>query len=475
MTSAVVVGSGPNGLAAALTLAAAGVNVRVLEARDTIGGGTRSGELTLPGLIHDDCSAFHPTGVASPYLAGLGLEEFGLTWRWPEIEFAHPLDDGTAALLWRDVARTAAGLGIDGPAWTALMGPAANNFDALTADVFRPVIHVPKHPLILARFGLNSLLPATWTARRFKTDKARALFGGVCSHTFGTLNTPLSSSVGILLAAAGHAYGWPVAEGGSSAITTAMAAKLDTLGGIIETNVTVRSRADIGPADIVMLDTAPLGALQIVGDELPRRVRRAYRRYKYGPGAFKVDFAIEGDIPWTDPDVGRAGTVHLGGTIEEIAAIEAQSVAGQMPQRPFVLLGQQYVADPTRSAGGLNPVYTYAHVPHGYRGDASEAIIAQVERFAPGFRDRIRATFVRDVPGMEAYNANYVGGDIAAGANTALQIAMRPRIAIDPYKTGIPGTYLCSSATPPGGGVHGMCGHNAALSALREAGITNDA
>lgn len=466
MTKAVVVGSGPNGLAAALTLAQQGIHVRVLEAHDRIGGGTRSTEHLVPGMIHDDCSAFHPTGAASPFMQSLGLEAYGLNWLWPEIELAHPLDGGRAGLLWRDVDRTAEGLGIDGRAWSRLFGRVSRNFDALAEDVFRPIVHIPDHPLKLAHFGLNALLPATWSARRWKTDEARALFGGIAAHVFGTLNTPLSSSVGIMLGAAAHAYGWPVAEGGSRAISDAMAAKLHELGGTIETGVTVTSADALGNPEILMLDVAPDSAARILGDRLPRRIRRSYGRYKFGTGAFKVDFAIEGDIPWTHPDVGRAGTVHLGGTLEQVAEIEAQTVRGEMPRQPFVLLGQQYLADPSRSAGGLNPIYAYAHVPHGHPGDVTEAIIAQIERFAPGFRGRIRHTYVRNVADMEAYNANYVGGDISAGANNIRQIAMRPRIALNPYKTGVPGAYLCSSSTPPGAGVHGMCGFNAATSAL---------
>lgn len=466
MTNAVVVGSGPNGLAAALTLAQRGIRVRVLEAHDTIGGGTRSSEHSVPGMIHDDCSAFHPTGVASPFFESMGLEAYGLKWLWPEIELAHPLDGGSAGLLWRDVDRTAAGLGADGPDWAKLFGPVSRNFDALAEDVFRPILHIPRHPFKLAHFGLNALLPATWTARRWKTPEARALFGGIAAHVFGTLNTPLSSSVGLMLGAAAHAYGWPVAEGGSRAISDAMAAKLAELGGTIETGVTVTSAADLGNPDVLMLDVAPDSAARIMGERLPRRIRRSYARYKFGPAAYKVDFAIEGDIPWANPDVGRAGTVHLGGTIEQVAHIEALTVRGEMPRQPFTLLGQQYLADPSRSAGGLNPIYAYAHVPHGYSGDATESMVAQIERFAPGFRGRIRHTFVRNVADLEAYNPNYVGGDISAGANNIRQITMRPRIALNPYETGAPGVYLCSSSTPPGAGVHGMCGFNAATSAL---------
>ena len=468
MTTATVVGSGPNGLAAAVTLAEAGVRVRVLEAADTIGGGTRTSEHTLPGLLHDDCSAFHPTGAASPALRAMGLEEFGLRWRWPAIELAHPLDGGRAGLLWRDVDRTASGLGVDGPAWARLFGPIARRFDALTGEVFQPIVHLPRHPIVLARFGLRALQPASLLARRWQADEARGLFGGVAAHAFTRLTTPFSSSVGLMLTAAGHAYGWPVAAGGSQAISAALAAKLASLGGTIETGVEVRHLDDVGPSDLTLLSTSPRAAADIIGSRQPRRVRRAYRRYRYGPGVFKLDLAIEGDIPWSNPDVGRAGTVHLGGSLEERAATEADTVAGRMPDRPFVLLGQQYIADPARSVDGHHPIWAYAHVPSGYRGDATEAILAQIERFAPGFRRQVRATFSRSAVEMEAYNPNAIGGDINVGANDVPQIALRPRILGNPYRTGAPGVYLCSSATPPGAGVHGMCGFNAATTALRD-------
>ena len=471
MTTATVVGSGPNGLAAAVTLAQHGVEVTVLEAADRIGGGTRSSELTLPGLLHDDCSAFHPTGAASPFLRSLGLEEHGLRWRWPEIELAHPLDGGRAALLYRDVARTAAGLGRDGPAWARLFAPLARRFDDLATEVFQPVLHVPRHPVTLARFGIPAVLPATWTARRWRDEEARALFGGVAAHLVSSLRAPLSSSVGMMLTAAAHAYGWPVAEGGSRAITDALASKLASLGGKVETGVEVSEVHQLRGADLVVLSCSPRAAARLLGDRLPDRIRRAYRRYRYGPGAFKLDVAVEGGIPWAHPDVGRAGTVHLGGTFEEIVDAERTTVRGEPATRPFVLVGQQHVADPTRSVGDLHPIWTYAHVPSGYTGDATEAILTQLERFAPGVRERIRACSVRTVPQLEAYNANYVGGDIAVGANTPLQLVARPLLTLTPYRTGVAGVYLSSSATPPGAGVHGMCGHNAATDALRRSTV----
>jgi len=471
MTSAVVVGSGPNGLAAGIRLAQAGLSVTVLEGSDRPGGGTRTSELTVPGLLHDDCAAFHPTGVVSPFLSTLGLERFGLEWLWPEVDLAHPLDDGRAGVLSRDLDRTLASLGQDAAAWRRAFGPTVRNFDRILAEIFRPVLHVPRHPVALTRFGINALLPATWTARRWKDDPAKALYMGVAAHAFGRLDTPLSGSVGLMLAAAGHKAGWPVAQGGTQSITTAMIALLESLGGTVKTGVTVSSLDQLRDLDgsrpnVVMLDTAPAGVLRIVGDALPGRVRRQLTRYEYGPAVHKVDFAIEGDVPWTNEDARRAGTLHLAGGAAEIAAVEAATARGEMPERPFVLVGQQYLADPTRSVGTTNPLWAYAHVPHGYTGDATEALIGQIERFAPGFRERIVATHVRGAAAMAAYNPNYVGGDISAGANTARQIALRPRFALNPYLLGVKGVYLCSSSTPPGGGVHGMCGYNAAETAL---------
>jgi phytoene dehydrogenase-like protein len=471
VSTAVVVGSGPNGLAAAIRLAQAGLETTVLEAADRPGGGTRTSELTLPGLLHDDCSAFHPAGVLSPFLSSLGLERHGLEWRWPEIDLVHPLDDGRGGVLSRDLSRTLTSLGADAPAWRHMFEPLARGADALLADVFRPVLHVPDHPLTLARFGLQALQPATWTTRRWDGEPARALFTGVAAHAFGRLDVPLSSAAGLMLTAAGHSVGWPVAKGGTEAIARAMVSVLEELGGTVRTDVTVTDLDELtdrfGRApDVVMLDTAPAAVLRIVGDRLPGRVARQLRRYRYGPGVHKVDFAVEGDVPWTNPDASRAGTLHLGGNAAEVVRAEAATARGRMPDRPFVLVGQQYLADPSRSRGGANPVWAYAHVPNGYPGDATQAVIRQIERFAPGFRDRVLATHVRGPRQLEEYNPNYVGGDIGAGANAGLQLVARPRFAVNPYLLGVNGVYLCSAATPPGGGVHGMCGLNAAETAL---------
>jgi phytoene dehydrogenase-like protein len=467
MTTAVVVGAGPNGLAAAIQLARQGVDVQVLEARDTIGGGSRSGELTVPGVIHDHCSAFHPWAVGSPIWREIDLPRYGLTLRWPEIDCAHPLDDGTAGVLYRSIEATVAQMGPDGRRWRLAMGDLAAGFDDLAHDLLRPVINVPRHPIRLAAFGPRAVLPATVMARWFRTEPVRALFGGAAAHNYTRLDRPLTAALGLMMMATGHRYGWPVAEGGSGSIIAALAAALDAHGGTITTGVTVASRKDIPAVDVVMLDLSPAAAYAIYGDVMPGRIKRSYRRYRQGSSAFKVDFAIEGDIPWTNPDCGRAGTVHLGGTFAEIADTERQRAQGKMAQRPFMLVGQQYLADPSRSAGNTNPIWAYAHVPFGYTGDATAALVDQIERFAPGFRDRIIATVSTSAAELQAYNPNYIGGDIVGGANDGLQVVFRPRIAVNPYAIGVPGVYLCSQSTPPGAGIHGLCGYHAASAALK--------
>jgi phytoene dehydrogenase-like protein len=466
VSTAIVVGAGPNGLAAAVALAREGVEVTVLEAADEIGGGTRSSEAIVPGLLHDHCSAFHPMAVGSAFLNGLGLERYGLSWCWPEIDCVHPLDDGDAGLLYRSIDTTAAGLGPDGARWRrAFAGPSAG-FDQLAEDIMRPLLRVPRHPLRMARFGLPTLLPAAVFARVFATEPGRALFGGVAAHAFRPLQYPLTSAIGVGIITAGHRYGWPVAAHGSQSITDALAALLADLGGKVETGVLVRAVSDLPPSDTTLFDLAPGAVADILGDRLPSRVARAYRRYRHGPGAFKVDFAVQDGVPWTNLDARRAGTVHLGGTFDEVAATEREIHAGRMPERPFVLVGQQYLADPSRSAGTIHPLWSYAHVPHGYTGDATEAIINQIERFAPGFRERIVGQTVRSTVEMSIYNPNYVGGDIVTGAKDVRQLVFGPRPTFSPYSVGVPGMYLCSAATPPGPGAHGMCGANAAAAAL---------
>ncbi|MBL1095041.1 MULTISPECIES: phytoene desaturase family protein [Streptomyces] len=469
--TAVVVGAGPNGLAAAVTLAQAGLKVTVFEAADEIGGGVRSGELFAPGLLFDHCSSTHVMGAGSPYLRTLDVAAHGLEWCWPEIDLAHPVDSGGAGALYRSLERTADGLGADGPAWRRLFGPPAADAEVLTDAVMKPLLRVPRHPVRLARFGLRALQPATALAGRFRTQEARGLYGGVAAHLFGPLNGPAAASVGLMIIAAGHRFGWPVAKGGSAAIARALAGLLTAAGGRIETGVTIRSLEQLPPAATVLLDLAPAAAAGVIGDRLPPRVRRAYTRYRHGPGAFKLDLAVEGGVPWRADACRRAGTVHLGGSFAQIADAERQIHRGRMPERPFLLVSQQYLADPGRSAGDVHPVSAYAHVPHGYRGDATAAMLAQFERFAPGTRERIVGLTATSTADLERGNANFVGGDIIGGANTPLTLTMRPRIALDPYATGVPGVYLCSASTPPGAGAHGMCGHNAARSALRALGM----
>lgn len=465
MTQAIVVGAGPNGLAAAVTLARAGLQVTVLEAAAEVGGGSRSGELTVPGLRHDQCSSTHPLAASSPFLRSLELERFGLQWCRPEVDLAHPLDDGDAGVLTRGGETH---FGEDTLSWDALFTPMVEGFDALAGELLQPLLHVPRHPVRLARFGLPGLLPATVLARRWQTAQARGLLAGCAAHTFYPLSGPLTGAMAMLLIASGLRNGWPVARGGSQAIVDGLAAALTEHGGKIETGVLVRSLSELPAADMVLLDLAPRAAADVIGDRLPARVARAYRRWRHGPAAFKVSLAVEGGIPWRDDDCRRAGFVHVGGSLEDIAHAEREVCRGRMPERPFVLVAQQYLADPGRSVGDVHPVDMYAHVPHGYAGDATDAVLAQLERFAPGVRERIVGQFTRSPAELEQYNPNFVGGDISTGANSPLQLVLRPRVTARPYYTGVPGVYLCSAATPPGAGVHGMCGFNAAQAALRK-------
>jgi phytoene dehydrogenase-like protein len=467
MSSAIVVGSGPNGLACAAVLAKRGVKVTVIEAEDRIGGGTRSSELTVPGLLHDDCAATHPMAVSAPATLELELERYGLEWGWPEVDLAHPLDGGRGATMLRSLDATAAGLGEAGARWRQIFGPPSRGYEPLTEDIYRPFLHVPRHPLRLLRFGLPAAAPATLLARVLGTPEAAALFGGVAAHAFAPLNRPLSSSIGMALISAGHADGWPVAKGGSAAIAEALAAVIREHGGRIETGRRVRSLDELPAADAVVLDLSPRGVLELVGDRLPPRTARAYRRYKHGPGAFKLDLAVEGGVPWAYEPARRAGAVHVCGSFEEVVLAEREVNRGRMPERPYVLVAQQYLADPQRSKGDLHPVWTYAHVPSGYSGDAADAILDQIERFAPGLRDRIVATSVRTPAEIEAANANFIAGDILTGANTPLQTLLRPRAIGDPYATGIPNVYICSAATPPGAGAHGINGYNAAQAVMK--------
>jgi phytoene dehydrogenase-like protein len=459
---AVVVGSGPNGLAAAVRLAEAGCSVLVLEAADEIGGGTRSAELTLPGFVHDVCAAIHALGVAAPALSLDRLGAYGLAWRYPEVPLAHPLDGGRAGVLYRSVDETAAGLGNDGPAWKRLMQPLVDDWPLVLPELLGPLLSIPRHPIAMARFGIDALQPATLLARRFHTEEAKALFASCAAHAMLPLSRPLTSGFALTLAVAAHAGGWPAAAGGSQAVANALAARLRELGGEVQTGVTVRSMTDLPPHRAALFDTNPAQLASIAGDALPARYRSRLRRFRHGPGAFKVDYALDAAVPWDNEACRRAGTVHVIGSFAEVVAAEADVAAGRMPARPLVLAVQQSLFDPTRAPQGKHILWAYAHVPHGYSGDATQAIEGQIERFAPGFGDIVLARRVASPRDLHAYNANYVGGDIAGGAHNGLQLAFRPTVAARPYVTPNPTLFLCSASTPPGAGVHGMCGWHAA-------------
>ena len=463
---AVVVGAGPNGLAAAVRIAEAGHAVLVVEAADTIGGGCRTAALTLPGFTHDVCAAVHALGVDAEPLSAAHLGVHAPQWSRPDVPLAHPLDGGRAALQYRSIDDTANGLGIDGDAWRRLLQPLVDRWDDVRAELMRPVLHVPSHPLLLARFGVHALQPATWTAGRFRTEGAAALFGGSAAHAMLPLSRPFTTAFGLLLGASAHASGWPVATGGSQHVVDGLAARLVELGGEIRTGVRVESIEQLPPHRVALFDTNPGQLADIAGEALPARHRARLRRFRHGPGAFKVDYALDGPMPWTNPDCHRAGTLHVVGSFAELVRAEADVAASRMPERPFVLAVQASVCDPTRAPDGRHTLWAYAHVPHGHTGDATAAIERQLERFAPGFRDRVLARHVRTPAELHDDNANYVGGDIAGGAHTGAQLLFRPTIGWRSYVTPNPAILLCSASTPPGAGVHGMCGWNAAGAAL---------
>ena len=466
---AIVVGAGPNGLAAAIVLAAAGRSVRVLEAAGVAGGGTRSAELTLPGFRHDICSAIHPLALASPFLRTLPLAEHGLSFAHPGLPLAHPFDDGSAAVLARSVDETAAGLGADGDAYRALLGPLAERWEGLVDDLLAPP-RVPRHPRVLAGFARTGLRSAAHVAQaRFATPAARALFSGCASHSMQPLDGAATAGFGLMLLTLGHACGWPAAAGGSQTIADAMVSHLRSLGGEVETGRRVTHLRELPPSRVVLLDLTPRQVAAVVGDDLPARYLRALGRYRYGPAVFKLDYALDGPVPWAAPACERAGTLHLGGTLEEIAASEAEVARGGVPARPFVLVAQQSRFDAGRAPDGAHTLWAYCHVPNGSPVDMRDAVERQIERFAPGFRSRIRACSVMGPAAMEAHNANDVGGDINGGAADLRQTLIRPVLRRVPYTTPNPRVLICSSSTPPGGGVHGMCGYHAARAALRGA------
>ncbi len=466
---AVVVGSGPNGLAAAIVLARAGRAVTVLEGAEVLGGGCRSEELTLPGFVHDTCSTVQALALVSPFLRDLPLADHGLELVHPDVPLAHPLDDGTAVLLHRSVAETAAGLGDDERAYRRLFDPLARHADELTGEILGP-LRVPRHPVVLGRFGPVALRSTWGLARsRFEGERARAVLAGCSAHSMMSLRTPSTAAVGLVLMLSAHHAGWPVARGGSQRLADALAAHLRSLGGVIETGRYVESLAELDGYGHALLDVTPRQLLRLAGDRLPRRYARRLGRYRYGPGVFKLDWALDGPIPWTAPEVARAGTVHLGGTLEEVASSEDAASHGRHHDRPFVLLVQASGFDPTRAPAGKHTAWAYCHVPSGSTRDMTAAIEAQVERFAPGFRDLVIGRSAMGPAEMEAHNPNYVGGDINGGIQDLRQLFTRPVARLDPYSTPLDDVTLCSSATPPGGGVHGMCGYWAAQSVLRRA------
>ncbi|MCS6825516.1 MAG: NAD(P)/FAD-dependent oxidoreductase [Caldilinea sp.] len=465
---AIVIGSGPNGLAAAITLAQNDLRVLVIEARGTPGGGMRTQELTLPGFRHDICSAIHPLAQASPFFRSLALTSNEVEWITPPVSLAHPLDDGTALAVTPSLEETAARLGRDAKRWRHLFAPIVERWPAFIDDLLAP-LHLPRRPFLFGAYAPLLAAPATWLARAcFRDERARALFAGMAAHSLLPLERAPTAGVGLLLTLLAQSVGWPVAKGGSQTIANALVRRLQRLGGDVVCGWEVTDFAELPPAQAYLFDTAPKGLLRIMGERLPARYRRRLERFRYNPGVFKIDWALERPIPWKAELCYRSATVHIGGTFEEIAASERAVWQGKHPERPFVLLAQQSLFDGTRAPAGKHAAWAYCHAPHGSEVDMSAAIERQVERFAPGFRDCILARATRCAAEMEAYNPNYVGGDINAGAQDLLQQFARPAPSLVPYRTPLRGIYLCSSSTPPGGGVHGMCGYYAAQTVLRD-------
>lgn len=464
MKRANIVGSGPNGLSAAIALARAGVQVTVFEGADQPGGAVRTQEATLPGFRHDIGSAVYPLGIASPFFRSLPLADHGLRWIEPDIPLAHPLPNGDAVALLHSLDDTAALLGEDGPAYRNLMQPLVAAWRDLIHDVLGPVFHIPRHPFSLARFGLTGLAPALSTANRlFKSDRARTLFAGMAAHAVVPLDFAATTAVALTLGVTAHADGWPIAAGGAQSLTDALLSILRSYGGTLHTGHFIRSLADLPAADCTLLDVTPSQFLSIAGSAMPTDRAWPYQQFRHGPGIYKLDWALSSPIPWTNALCRRAGTIHLGATMDEIATSEADSWYSRKNSKPFVLLSQPSLFDPTRAPAGQHTAWAYCHTPNGSTEDATSAIEAQIERFAPGFRDTVLARNGRNALAMQQWDPNLVGGDVSGGAMTLAQLLRRPRLP--PYSTPIPGVYLCSSSTPPGGGTHGMCGALAAAAA----------
>jgi phytoene dehydrogenase-like protein len=465
---AIVVGSGPNGFAAAITLAQAGYSVQLREAKPTIGGGMRSAELTLPGFLHDVCSAIHPLGMGSPFFRTLPLDEHGLRWIQPKNPAAHPLPDGSAVLLDQSIEVTADNLGRDAAAYRALMEPLVHDWPKLSREFLGP-LRFPRHPIAMTRFGLLAMQPVNLLAHlAFRGERARALLAGLGAHSIMSLYRSPTAAFALMLGILAHVAGWPLPEGGSQSMSNALASYLHSLGGEIITDAPVESLDELSGACTVLLDITVAQFLQLAGNRLPSAYRWLLSRYRYGPAVFKVDFALDGPIPWRAQECLGAGTVHVGGTLREIAEAEHTVWKGRNSERPFVMVAQQSLFDPSRAPAGKQTVWSYCHVPNGSTEDVTERIEAQIERFAPGFRDRILARNTISPMEFQRYNPNYVGGDINGGVQDLLQLFTRPTFQLNPYATPLDGVYLCSSSTPPGGGVHGMCGYFAARSAIRD-------
>lgn len=466
MPDAVIIGSGPNGLAAGITLARKGLSVKIFEAKETVGGGMRTKELTLPGFRHDVCSAAYPMAAGSPFFQNLPLHDYGLEWICPEYPVAHPLDDKPAVVLQPSVDKTAEELDKDGASYRKLMMPFVKRWDELAGQLLRPLSRIPSSPILMARFGIKGIRSAQSLVKKFNTTRGRALFGGLAAHSILPLDTPVSSSFGLMLAFAGHSVNWPVAKGGAQRIAGALTDYFKTLGGEVALNYEVLSLNGLPEADVVLFDTSPKQVLNIAGEALPHSYAQKLHRFKYGPGVFKMDIALDGPIPWKDERCLKAGTVHLGGTFEEIARGEKMTADGEYCSAPFVLLTQQSLFDSKRAPGSKHTVWAYCHVPNGSTRDMSDPVLNQIERFAPGFRKRILKTHTMNTMQMQTYNPNYIGGDIIGGRQNLRQMIQRPAALFNPYH--IPGTnmFICSSSTPPGGGVHGMCGYHAARSAF---------
>jgi phytoene dehydrogenase-like protein len=466
MTAASIIGSGPNGLAAAIRLAQAGLSVDVYEAEAQIGGASRTLPLTLPGFRHDFGSAVHPMAAGSPFFRSLPLHRYGLEWIHGTVPLAHPLDDGTAVTLEREIPDSVHALGNDGSSWRRIMQPLAEHWPAFAEEILGPIPHLPRHPFLLARFGLYAALPATALCKlAFRGDRTRALFAGLAAHSFLSLDAPLSSAVGLVIAAAAHSVGWPTPRGGAQAIPDALSAHLASLGGRIHTSQRITFASDLAPGNLILSDTSPCQLLSIAGDQLSRSYRKKLARFRPGPGAFKIDYALSDPIPWTAADCRRAITVHVGGSLEDIARSEYEMAHNRVSERPFMILAQPSLFDATRAPEGRHTAWVYCHVPNSCTVDMTAIIEAQIERFAPGFRDCVLARTVSTPAALEAADANLVGGDISGGAMSIGQLLFRP--SIRQYATSNPNIYLCSASTPPGGGVHGMCGYHAAEAALR--------